>query len=88
MDQIPNPGSVTAVLTDGTGVSPMTGMKVVKDLVLDFLITAAAGLGAGATLDALDLGSIIAAPDLAGIAIAGALIKAVFRAALRWASSS
>lgn len=78
---------VKGTLTDGTGVSPMTGSKVIKDLVLDFLLTGAAALGAGATLDALDIGSIIAAPEAAGIAIAGALIRTVFRAILRWAST-
>ena len=87
MANVPTPGSVTAVLTDGTGVSPGTPMKFIKDFVLDFVITAIAGLGAGAGLEALDLGSIIAAPDLAAIAVAGALLKAALRAVLRWASS-
>lgn len=83
----PRSGSVTSALTDGTGMSPITGIKLVKDFVLDFLVTVAAGLGAGAGLEALDLGTVISAPDLAGIAVASALIKALYRSALRWASS-
>lgn len=79
--------SVSNTLTDGTGVSPITVTKLVKDFVADFLLTAAAGLGAGATLDALDLGSVIAAPDLAGIAVGAAFVKALFRAVLRWTQS-
>lgn len=79
---------VTATLTDGTGISALTGSKVLKDFVLDFLLTAAAALGAGATLDALDIGSIVQAPEAATIAIAGALIRTIYRAAIRWASSS
>ena len=78
---------ISSTLTDGTGVSPITKTKFVKDFVLDFLLTAAASIGAGATLDALDVGSVIAAPDIAAIAVAGALFKAIYRAVLRWASS-
>ncbi len=78
---------VTGALTDGTGVSPLNGTKVIKDLVLDFLLTGAAALGAGATLDALDISSVIGAPEATGIALAGALIRVLFRAALRWATS-
>lgn len=85
------PGNVTTgatgALTDGTGVSALTGSKVLKDLVADFLLTAAAALGAGATLDALDIGSVIAAPDAAGIAVFGALIRTLYRGILRWAST-
>lgn len=83
----PKEGSVTAVLTDGTGVAPITGIKVLKDLVLDFLLTGASALGAGATLEALDIGTVLTAPDVAVIGIVGALVKALYRAALRWASS-
>jgi hypothetical protein len=83
----PAPGSVTATLTDGTGISPITREKFVKDFVVDFVITAVAGIAGGAGLDALDVGSIIAAPDIAVIALAGALIKAGVRAVLRWGTS-
>lgn len=77
----------TGVLTDGTGVSKLTSSKVVKDLVLDFLLTGAAALGAGATLDALNLPGIIGAPEAAAVALGGALIRVLFRAGIRWASS-
>ena len=77
----------TGALTDGTGVSPMTGTKIIKDLVFDFIVTALSALGAGATADALDLTVIIGAPEAAAIAIAGALARTLIRAALRWSSS-
>lgn len=78
---------VTGALTDGTGVSSMTGSKVIKDIVLDFLLTAAAALGAGATFETFDIGTALSAPEAALIAIGGALIRTLFRAAVRWASS-
>ena len=85
--QTPTPGSVSATLTDGTGVSPITGMKLIKDFVLDFIITGVAGITGGLAVDALDVGSILAAPDLAAIAVAGAVLKAGLRVILRWAAS-
>lgn len=78
----------TGALTDGTGVSPMTTTKIIKDLVFDFIVTALSALGVGATADALDLGVIIGAPEAAGVAIAGAAVRTLIRAALRWSSSS
>lgn len=78
---------VTGTLTDGTGVSPLTGTKLIKDFVADFLITLAATLGAGAGLDALDIGGIVEAPNMAGIAILGAFLRAGYRAILRWTQS-
>lgn len=78
---------VTGTLTDGTGVSPLTGQKLVKDFVADFLITLAATLGAGAGMDALDVGSIINGPDAALISVVGAFLRAGYRAALRWTQS-
>lgn len=84
---MPAQTGISGFLTDGTGVSPITVEKVVKDFVADFLLTAAAALGAGATLEALNLAAAIAAPDVVGIAVAGAFIKALFRAVLRWSQS-
>jgi hypothetical protein len=79
--------TVGGTLTDNTGVSKLTGSKVVKDLVADFLLTLAATLGAGAGLETLDIGGAIAAPTAVGIAVAGAVIRVLYRAALRWATS-
>ena len=78
---------VSGTLTDGTGISRITGSKVLKDLVADFLLTSAAAIGAGATLDALDLSAAISAPDVIGVAIAGAAIRTLYRALLRWAQT-
>ena len=78
---------VAGALTDGTGVSPMTGEKIVKDLVFDFIVTGLAALGFGAGADAFDLGVIIGAPEAAGVALVGAALRVLIRAALRWSSS-
>lgn len=86
-DQTGTSTGVSGTLTDGTGVSAMTSSKVVKDLVFDFVVTALAALGAGAGADALDLGVIIGAPEAAGVAIAGALLRTLIRAVLRWSQS-
>lgn len=76
-----------SVLTDGTGISAITTSKFVKDLIADFLLTLSATLGAGAAFDAFDLGAAISTPDAIGIGIAGAAIRSVYRALLRWATT-
>lgn len=86
-DQTGTSTGVNGALTDGTGVSAMDGQKVIKDLVFDFVVTALAALGAGAGADALDLNVIIGAPEAAGVAIAGALLRTLIRAILRWTQS-
>lgn len=76
-------GAVGA-LTDGTGVSPLTFQKFVKDFVADFLLSAAAAL---TTVQIMDLGGAIQAPETAAFAIAGAAIRAGYRIVLRWATT-
>jgi hypothetical protein len=73
-----------STLTDGTGISPITTTKFVKDAVADFLLSAAAALVAA---QVIDLGSAVQAPEVAAFAIAGAAIRAAYRAALRWATT-
>lgn len=73
-----------ATLTDGTGVSKFTGSKLVKDLVADVLLSAAAGLVA---VNVISLDGAVAQPTVAAFAIGGAVIRALYRAALRWATS-
>ena len=71
-------------LTDGTGVSPLTWRKLAKDFVADALITAAAALATA---------NIVSVPTdergwlVAATAIGTALLKATYRAALRWATT-
>jgi hypothetical protein len=76
--------SIGAALTDGTGVSAITGSKFLKDLVADFLLSAAAALVA---VQIVDVGDAVATPTVAGFAIAGAAIRAAYRATLRWATT-
>jgi hypothetical protein len=71
-------------LTDGTGVSRLTGSKVLKDFVADFLLSAAAAVVA---VNIVDLGGAVAQPTVVAFAIGGAAIRAGYRALLRWATT-
>jgi hypothetical protein len=71
-------------LTDGTGVSPGTWTKFVKDFTADVLLSGAAALAA---VQIIDFGAAINQPQIAAFALAGAVIRAAYRAALRWATS-
>ena len=72
------------VLTDGTGISRFTSSKVIKDLVADFLLTASAALIA---VNVTDLGGAIAQSTVVYTAVGGALIRVLYRAVLKWATS-
>lgn len=71
-------------LTDGTGVSPLTPTKWVKDFVADVLLSGAAALAAA---QIIDVGSAVQAPEVAAFAVAGAVIRSLYRAVLRWATT-
>lgn len=73
-----------AALTDGTGISVITGSKLLKDFVADFLLTAGTAL---ATANILNLEDAATAPNVAAFAIAGAAIRAGYRIVLRWATT-
>lgn len=73
-----------ATLTDGTGISRLTTSKVVKDFVADVLLWGAAALAA---IQIVDVGAAVAQPTVVAFALAGALIRSAYRAALRWATS-
>jgi phosphate/sulfate permease len=77
-------GTVVGALTDGTGVSPMTAPKFIKDFVADVLLSGAAALAAA---QVMDVGSAIQTPEVATFALIGAVIRAGYRAALRWATT-
>lgn len=81
---IPEQGAVVGALTDGTGISAITGSKVVKDFVADVLLSGAAALVA---VQITDLGAALATPQVAAFAVAGAVIRALYRAVLRWATT-
>jgi hypothetical protein len=80
-DSTQGPGGT---LTDGTGVSPITLTKLVKDFVADFLLTGAAAL---ATAQILSLQDAVSGPEAAAFAVAGAAIRAGYRVVLRWATT-
>lgn len=76
--------SVGDALTDGTGVSRITSSKLVKDFVADVLLSGAAALVA---IQIVDVGTAVAQPTVAAFALLGAVIRAGYRATLRWATS-
>lgn len=82
--QPPPQTGVVGTLTDGTGISAITGSKFVKDFVADVLLSGAAALVA---VQVVDVGSAVAAPQVAAFALLGAIIRAGYRAALRWATT-
>lgn len=73
-----------SALTDETGVSKITVPKIVKDFIADALISAGAALAAA---NITDIGSAVQGPQVAGFAVAGAIIHAAYRIILRWATT-
>ena len=76
---------VGATLTDGTGISAITTSKFVKDFVADVLLSGAAALVA---VQITDVGSALAQPQIVAFAVLGALIRAGYRAVLKWATTT
>lgn len=74
-------------LTDGTGVSKLTGSKVLKDFVADFLLTAAAAAATVPIANAFGVPTTGAEVLVFGTAILGAFVRAGYRATLRWATT-
>lgn len=75
---------ISGVLTDGTGIGTFTSSKVLKDVVLDFL------LALPPALIAINIGNLeqaVAAPVLVGFAVADVVIRVMYRALLKWAQS-
>lgn len=80
----PAQGRILGFLTDGTGISSFTASKFFKDLVADILLSAAAALVA---VNVLSVEQGVAAPSVVVFAITGAVIRAGYRAILRWATT-
>jgi HJR/Mrr/RecB family endonuclease len=77
-------GTIVRVLTDGTGVSQFTATKFVKDFVADVLLSGAAALVA---VQVVDVSSAVAQPQIVTFALLGAVVRAAYRAVLRWATT-
>ncbi len=84
MPDQPQQSPITGALTDGTGVSALTPIKLVKDFVADVLLSGAAALAA---VQITDVGAAVSTPDVVVFALAGAVIRAGYRAVLRWATT-
>lgn len=81
---MPASTSAAAVLTDGRVLHELTTSKVVKDFVVDLLLTGSAALVA------VNVGSVDSAavqPTIVASALLGAAIRVVYRFILRWATS-
>ena len=76
-------GTVSA-LTDGTGVSSLARSKIVKDVVLDMLLSLPPALVA---INVMSLEAAVVAPAAVAMAAGDAAIRVVYRALLRWAQS-
>jgi alkaline phosphatase len=73
--------NVNSTLTDGTGVSPLTVPKVVKDFIIDFtkaLAAVFAGMQIGGVQAALD------DPHKVLIAVTGAFFSTLYRFIISW----
>lgn len=75
---------IGSVLTDGTGVSSLTASKFVKDFVADVLLSGAAALAA---VQIISVDQAVAQPTVVAFAVAGAVIRSVYRAVLKWATT-
>lgn len=75
---------IVSTLTDGTGISAFTASKFIKDFVADVLLSGAAALAAA---QIVDVGNAVQTPQVVVFALAGAVIRAGYRAALRWATT-
>lgn len=75
---------VTGALTDGTGVSAFTSSKLVKDVVLDFLLALPAVF---VTINVANLEQALMVPVAVGLGVGDAIARVVYRALLRWAQS-
>jgi hypothetical protein len=75
---------VAVRLTDGSGIGTFTVPKIIKDFIADALISAAAGL---ASVNIVAIPTDKAQSIVAAYAIGGAVIHALYRAVLKWATS-
>ena len=75
---------IGSALTDGTGVSSLTVPKLIKDFVADVLLSGAAALAA---VQIVSVDQAVAQPTVVAFAVAGAVIRSVYRAVLKWATT-
>lgn len=80
----PTQSRTVGFLTDGTGISAFTASKFFKDFVADVLLSAAAALVA---VQIITVDQAVAAPSVVVFAVTGAVIRAAYRAILRWATT-
>lgn len=74
----------SSFLTDGTGVSKLLASKVLKDIVLDFLLSLP---GVFVAINVASLEQALIVPVAVAIGVSDALIRVIYRALLRWAQT-
>ena len=75
---------VSGRLTDGTGIGTFTVPKIIKDLILDALLSVPPALIA---INITDVQAATVAPVAVAFAVGDALIRVLYRAALKWAQT-
>ncbi len=75
---------ISGALTDGSGIGEFTASKVLKDIVLDFLLALPPALIA---INIGDLQQAVAAPVLVAFAIGDVVFRVGYRALLKWAQT-
>lgn len=76
--------NVADSLSDGTGVSKLSAKKILKDAVLDFLLSVPPAL---VMVNIASIPTNDQAWFTAGLALGNVAVKVVYRALLRWAQS-
>lgn len=77
--------ALAATINSGNPILDFTKSKILKDLVLDFCLSAPVALG---TIHVVGLPDALAAPLAVAVAIGDTVIRVGFRAVLKWAQSS
>lgn len=75
---------VSGTLTDGSGIGKFDVPKIVKDLILDALLTIPASL---VVINVTNLQTATVMPVAVAFAVGDSLIRVLYRAALKWAQT-
>jgi hypothetical protein len=75
---------VSGMLTDGSGIGTFNGGKILKDAILDLLLSLPPAFAA---ISIGNLQSATVAPALVAFALGDVLVRVVYRAALKWAET-
>jgi hypothetical protein len=83
-DQTGAIASAGSALTDGGGISALTGSKVLKDAVADVLLSLPPALAA---VNVFSIDDAFKAPMIVIMTVGTAVLKVVYRVVLKWATT-